>query len=1558
MANIYHGDDAPRGRMKDSGKTAEELDAARRRNTAYEYLCHLEEARKWLEACLESELPKASDLENALRNGVILGKLACFFAPDVIKPKHIYDADEAIYQDRGLVFRHTDNCSQWIKAMRKTKFPEIFYPEVTDLYDKKNMPRVIYCVHALSRFLYNLGIAPEMEDLHGVAQFTEEEISAMDKELERLGVQMPKFNKIGGLLAKEVGEDEALMHAAILAINQGLEKQIPAPDLLKLLKAGPAGLKKIDTTDNVPDRYRTLLIARRAEKLGSTSTVDDDVSQEDAQEEADIYDTNLTKAEIQQGINTVNAEVLAEKRAAALAAINAAIETGDPSTILAALQAEFADVSNVAEEAADDYKTALVALKQGRELTYPEVQQGVDQGNATLARRKEVEAALKDILSTLDLGDVNALLHKLKSFKDLLGLPDFDESNIARYLKALIARKGDGELSLEDLIAVINDVNAELEKERIFAEALAALNTAILGGDPETTLKCLQNPALGIQDVDPSGAFQYHFVLQEAVKSHSGALSREEVQEEINKANKEAEENAKHAASIFALNDAIRAGDSSRTLTCLKDPLTRIQFVQDKCEPRYQPALAEALKAKEEESGKSTTSWKKFTTDTGRVYYHNKETNTTQWTPPADMSDPNLTHPEAQEIVDKCNAQQSRQEMFESKDGVIIQLQALIRGLLVRKQFKDRLGFLKSQENVAIKLQAHTRGFLQKKKFRERLDYLNDQGDAAVKIQALWKGYKARKQYRNLTKVTAPPVATVRKFLHLLDQSDADFREELRLQKLKGKVILDIKANNQMEHDLNELDIKIGLLVKNRIELQDVVKHSKKLKKSRLRGGSREKLDPQGQSGLKSLNKDARDRLESYQHFFYLLQTHPTYLAKLVFVEKPLERWSQTKTKHFLEKIISTVYNYASNSREKYLLLKLYRTAMKEEIVHKVDRVKEFITGNPKIIQLVINHHRSSSESSYLAHTLGPLVERLLKLNDLDLNTDPVDIYKRWIGTQERESGQKSDLPYDVDKTQALKHPEVVKVVDETVVQLLNFASQFQAAIIESLPSFPYGMRFICSELAKDLREKFANVSDDEIIKVIGNILFSRFLSPAIIAPEGFEVIKKELGEQVSDIQRRNLANIARVLQVAASGQRFDGDSEHMTPLNKFIAEAWAKFKQFFVRATEVESSEAHFNIDEYSDVVMLSKPSIYMSAAEIFYTHEMIAKNVQEICPASDDPLREILSDLGDVGAEEEVLGEEGTPQFQANQAPMSLLLTNKFEVPEDDDTSIKALFVKTKRHVIDVIRFQEGKNLKTILETPATEEQEAAHLEFAAKRRIEETALREGGKAKEDIVSPTSPEKITSLEELKQQIVEAVGTLEKEGLCSSENNYQDLLNAVAQDIRNQRIYRRQRKQELSKLETTVSELENKKKFYSDAIEFYDQYIESCMGQMSKGPAKKKSGFHFRRRKEKNTDAEGHFFGSVKYSGTKLKEKGVLLSVDASENQLKGVTIEISCKEVGVFEIKATFMGMQMEKMELLFQDLLQLQYENVQKMKLLDYCTVNVNLLIYLLNKKFYGK
>jgi len=72
-----------------------------------------------------------------------------------------------------------------------------------------------------------------------------------------------------------------------------------------------------------------------------------------------------------------------------------------------------------------------------------------------------------------------------------------------------------------------------------------------------------------------------------------------------------------------------------------------------------------------------------------------------------------------------------------------------------------------------------------------------------------------------------------------LEQSDIDFSEELgklfyvhtkwlyyllmmlvECQRLKAQVVQEIRANQQLEQDLNIMDIKIGLLVKNRITLQ------------------------------------------------------------------------------------------------------------------------------------------------------------------------------------------------------------------------------------------------------------------------------------------------------------------------------------------------------------------------------------------------------------------------------------------------------------------------------------------------------------------------------------------------------------------------------------------------------------------------------------------------------------------------------------------------------------------------------------------------------------------
>lgn len=72
----------------------------------------------------------------------------------------------------------------------------------------------------------------------------------------------------------------------------------------------------------------------------------------------------------------------------------------------------------------------------------------------------------------------------------------------------------------------------------------------------------------------------------------------------------------------------------------------------------------------------------------------------------------------------------------------------------------------------------------------------------------------------NLAGAKDPPLSVVRKFVHLLEQSPLDLQEEQEVTRLREEVVTKIRSNQQMEKDLNLMDIKIGLLVKNRITLQ------------------------------------------------------------------------------------------------------------------------------------------------------------------------------------------------------------------------------------------------------------------------------------------------------------------------------------------------------------------------------------------------------------------------------------------------------------------------------------------------------------------------------------------------------------------------------------------------------------------------------------------------------------------------------------------------------------------------------------------------------------------
>jgi Ras GTPase-activating-like protein IQGAP2/3 len=76
-----------------------------------------------MESCLAKEIPPIVQLEEGLRDGVILARLARVFEPDLVP--RIFEAEK-------LQFRHSDNINRFFRFVERCGLPEVSPPLIDD----------------------------------------------------------------------------------------------------------------------------------------------------------------------------------------------------------------------------------------------------------------------------------------------------------------------------------------------------------------------------------------------------------------------------------------------------------------------------------------------------------------------------------------------------------------------------------------------------------------------------------------------------------------------------------------------------------------------------------------------------------------------------------------------------------------------------------------------------------------------------------------------------------------------------------------------------------------------------------------------------------------------------------------------------------------------------------------------------------------------------------------------------------------------------------------------------------------------------------------------------------------------------------------------------------------------------------------------------------------------------------------------------------------------------------------------------------------------------------
>ncbi|KAK7897549.1 iqgap-related protein [Exophiala xenobiotica] len=1399
------------------------MDKQRQFLQAYEYLCHIGEAKEWIEDIIHKPIPPVVQLEEGLRDGVTLAEIVQAFHPDQTLK---------IFRHTRLQYKHSDNIVMFFRFLEEVGLPDLFRFELIDLYEKKNIPKVIYCIHALSWLLYRKGMVDfRIGNLVGQLEFEHHELEQTQRGLDKAGISMPSFSGMGASFGAEPEpepietEDERIErelreHEAAIVEFQGQLR-----GALVRLRLGDMMQRLWDTEDVLLDLQ---------------SRIRGDWARQVAGYRLDMHRFATHLQASARGFlarsNQQRKEQLWKSREKDVLKLQSLFRAGRARTEVRIMKTQVrkhnAGISNL--------QAAIRGAMARRDA--------FDQYEATRTTESEV---------LLLQAGIRGMLARRQLQRDLAALErqSFNIAQIQAGARSMLARVLHAKLhgSLQEstprwtaLQAMMRASQTRKEVTRIKQQlrtqtaSISRFQAALCGANARESYVSLKLALLRQSTASiPLQSGLRGFTLRHRLQKQRAMLER-------------------HASKLIQLQALLRGA------------LLRIQ-------------TADTLNALEE--------------------------NTEQ----------------------------------------IVELQSVTRAMLCRIRVANLLGDLDAHDGAITDLQAFIRAAAIRGRYEEKKRYFKENMEKVVKIQSVVRAKIQGKAYKSLTAGKNPPVGTLKGFVHLLNDSDFDFEEEVEFERLRKTVVQHVRQNELADQYITQLDIKIALLVKNKITLDEVVKHQRHF------GGHVGTLLPNSDMAskdpfdLKALNKTSRRKLEHYQELFFLLQTQPQYLARLF--RRIREQATAEKECDRIKHLVMGLFGYAQKRREEYYLVKVIVRSIKEEVDCSMS-LQDYLRTNSFSNKLFGAYSKSPKDRKFLRDVLGPLVkENIIDNSTLDLESDPLQIYLSAINNEELRTGRRSQRDPNVPREVAIRDPETRGTFIAHMQDLRDITDQFFLCLEDRLHRLPFGVRFVAQQTYQHLLARFPGEDNEFVLQLVGQWLWRSYLQPGLLEPEKFGVADRAMTQE----QKRNLGEIGKVLNQAASGREFGGDNVYLQPLNNYIRESIGRFAMIWNHVISIPSAEEHYDIDEFNDLYAKTKPTLYIKMADIFSIHKLLAQEISVICPSQDDVLRDTLRELGSVqSSESELRG--------VSSSEISLTLNPKLLNAEDPDADVKALFTETKRCVLYIIRIQSGASLLEVLVKHIAPEDEE---KWDALVRDE---MQAGNGRRGAYADASTHLDISSLSypDLKRIALENVLQLESLGRLTRANQYQDLLNTIAVDIRTKHRRRLQRQKELENVKTTLARLNEQAVYLEQQLKTYNDYIEQAMITLQNKKGKKRFVMPFTKQwdheRELQRSGRSFKFGSYKYSARTLHNKGVLVEWRGyHESQWDRVDLTISSNEVGVFTIDGSSGNMMIPgaNAQIPLDDLLQAQFNNTQFMEFFEGALrVNVNLFLHLIMKKFYNE
>lgn len=725
----------------------------------------------------------------------------------------------------------------------------------------------------------------------------------------------------------------------------------------------------------------------------------------------------------------------------------------------------------------------------------------------------------------------------------------------------------------------------------------------------------------------------------------------------------------------------------------------------------------------------------------------------------------------------------------------------------------------------------------------------------------------------------------------LLQQIEKD---EAELTAMRQLVVQQARRNFVLERELVEIDEKIKLLVRNRISVQEVMSSTNVDHE-----GATQNITPlQGKRNL-------------YEDLFYILQAKPVYFARLCCLV------NQSQTPSFVQTVVFDMYGDQYDTREERLLLHMFHMILKHEIQSSSSR-GSLLRANTPITHMLSAYAKRGQGLSILKEILEEPLKEIANRKDLNLEVDPAKIYTQMISDYETKTGQSSSFNKAADLPEILANSEVKAILQQRVKDLEYYVDLILKRVMNAVNNIPYGMRWICKQLATLSKTKFPDAERYQIGSVIGGFLYLRFFNPAIVAPDAINLIQIK----PSRTCRRNLTLIAKVLQNLSNGVLFRDKEEYMKPMNTYIERTRDALQDYFDKLIAVDDLSDALQVDKYLEHTSVRMNTISISFNQIFLIHSLLLQHLDIVTNnKSDDPVRGILKLLG-----------PSPPQVPKNDnRVVALQLQDRRE--QRLSTAVDA-FAQPKTSSI----VNQAKTLLLSILRLLPKQTQAENLEEFLKT--------ERDKASSE--SDTNlADHITNVVSMLRSLLNFEGVFKK--MPTPDETFNNFLWEIAMEIQDKNNKMGQLKKRLGMVGQALKAIQSHHEYLRQRLELYKQYLENVRKGSSQAPVADKK------------DDKKKKVQMLKFTHEKLEKDGVITKVDPSIPKaiLKSCNYTFECVAPGQFEInvvvkKGFDVKVFQKPISLALEELLRMQ-EHGQQVFTLETVELNVNLLIHLLNTKF---